>query len=269
MFQPLLSARRFAAVATGASFLSPLNYLFVLMASLLALIYAAVGSYAVTIIVVGVGVTLLSTPLTASMWRSQVTRARLAPELDELNRKFASDRRRLASETAGLFKSHGVSPWAGCLPALLSAPIFLSLYQVIRGLTYRPPSSRFFQPRYLAHASRLFHSLAASTTMQAWGVDLGKTGAAALQISPWSAGFFLALVAVTVLSGVWQQHLVKTALPTPSSPTTSSVQTLSTIVPWLFAVWGVVLPLAVTLYYASSSIVRVAQQWILIKAHPF
>jgi membrane protein insertase Oxa1/YidC/SpoIIIJ len=40
-------------------------------------------------------------------------------------------------------------------------------------------------------------------------------------------------------------------------------------IPALFAIWGLVLPLAVTLYYASSSLVRVIQQWVVVKVHPF
>jgi YidC/Oxa1 family membrane protein insertase len=189
--------------------------------------------------------------------------------VDELNHRYRNDPQRRATEIAALFKEHGISPWSGCLPALLPAPIYLALYHVLAGLTRRQPGGVTFRPRFIPHSSRLFHALAASTTMQAWGVDLARTGVAALQLSPASAGLFVAAAAVTVLAGVCQQRLVRAALPRPEAPTAALIDRLSPVVPALFAIWGLLLPLAVTLYYASSSIVRLAQQWFLIKAHPF
>jgi membrane protein insertase Oxa1/YidC/SpoIIIJ len=39
--------------------------------------------------------------------------------------------------------------------------------------------------------------------------------------------------------------------------------------PVFFAIWGLALPLAVTLYYATASVVRLAQQAVFLKAHPW
>jgi YidC/Oxa1 family membrane protein insertase len=264
----LLPRRMATAASTGASLGVALTPLYVVLAAILAGMYAWSGSYATMLIGLGAGITVLSTPLSASLWRSQVARVRLAPKLDELKRKHATDRSRLASETAALFQQHGVSPWAGCLPALVPAPIYLGLYRVIKGLTNRPVGTAFFRPRYLSHSSRLFRTLASSTTMHAWGVNLASTGVAAIQVSAASAGLFLGVVVVTVAAGIWQQQLVKKALAQPTQSTPTTANTLTALVPVLFAVWGLVLPLAVTLYYASASLVRLAQQWAFVRFHP-
>jgi YidC/Oxa1 family membrane protein insertase len=260
--------RRVATLAAAGSSLSVLNPLYVAVAALLAGIYVWVGSYAVMIIVLGAGIALLSTPLAAATWRTQIARARLVPKLDELKRQHGHDRNRLAAEIASLLKQHGISPWAGCLPALLSAPIYLSIYRVAKGLTDKPTGSVFFRPRYLSHSTRLFHALASSAAMNSWGVNLATTGVAAIQLSAASAGLFLAVVAVAVAAGIWQQHMIKAALPRPSASTPSPADRLSTIVPALFAVSALVLPLAVSLYYATASLVRLAQQWALMRIHP-
>jgi YidC/Oxa1 family membrane protein insertase len=215
-----------------------------------------------------VAVNTLTTPLAAWGSRAQQTRARLQPELDRRRRQHANDRDRLASETAALFRQHGVSPLAGCLPAVLAAPLYFAMYKVIRGLTQRAPGSALFHPRYLPHSSRLFHALASSTTMHFWGVDLARTGAAAIQFSPLSAAMFLGLVVITVSAGIWQQHLARPHLhqTTPSAP---AAQRAVLFLPALFAIWGLALPLAVTLYYTTASLVRLAQQAILLKTHPW
>lgn len=261
--------RRARLVVVAGSHLALLDGLYVGVALVFAAVYALLGSYGVSIIVIGAGISLLASPLAVWAWRSQVGRARLVPELDELNLRFRDDPQQRVRESAALFKEHGVSPWSGCLPALLPAPIYIGLYQVLQGLTHRPPGAVTFQPRFITHSSRLFHSLAASTTMQAWGVDLARTGAAAVQLSASSAGLFVGLVAVTAIAGVWQQRLVRTALPRAETPAEGLANRIAVVVPALFAIWGLLLPLAVTLYYASSSVVRLAQQWLLVKVHPF
>ena len=215
-----------------------------------------------------VTVNTLTTPLAVWGWRAQQTRARLQPDVDRLRREHANDRERLASETAALFRQHGVSPLAGCLPAVLAAPLYLAMYKVIRGLTQRAPGSALFRPRYLPHSSRLFHALASSTTMHFWGVDLARTGAAAIQFSPLSAAVFVGLAVITVGAGIWQQHLARLPLQQTRGSAPAG-QRAALLLPALFAIWGLALPLAVTLYYTTASLVRLAQQAILLKAHPW
>jgi YidC/Oxa1 family membrane protein insertase len=246
-----------------------LDTVLVAMAMLLVACYALTGSYGGSIVILGAAVSTLTTPLAARAWRSHQARVRLEPELDGLRRQHGKDRQRLASETAALFKEHGVSPLAGCLPALLPAPLYFAVYEVIRGLTHRAPGSALFRPRYLPHSSRLFHALASNTVMHFWGVDLARTGAAALQLSALSAGLFAGLVAVTAAAGILQQRLARPPDRRANGAGPAAAQRAAMLLPALFAVWGLALPLAVTLYYTTASLVRLAQQAILLKAHPW
>jgi YidC/Oxa1 family membrane protein insertase len=248
--------------------LGAFDVVFAAIAVLLVACYALTGSYGGSIVALSVAVNTLTTPLTVRGWRAQQARARLQPELDRLRRRHANDRQRLATETAALFREHGVSPLAGCLPALLSAPLYFAMYKVIRGLTQRATGSALFRPRYLPHSSRLFHALAASTTMPFWGVDLARTGAAALQFSPLSAGVFVGLVAITVGAGICQQHLARPPVPQTTDFAPAAPRAVL-FLPALFAIWGLALPLAVTLSYTTASLVRLGQQAILLKAHPW
>jgi len=54
----------------------------------------------------------------------------LKPEIDELNKKFGTeDAMKKQQATMALYKKAGVSPLAGCIPALLQMPILLALFR--------------------------------------------------------------------------------------------------------------------------------------------
>jgi YidC/Oxa1 family membrane protein insertase len=52
----------------------------------------------------------------------------LKPEVDALKEKFKDDQQAFGMEQMKLWRSAGVSPLGGCLPAILQIPIFMSLY---------------------------------------------------------------------------------------------------------------------------------------------
>jgi YidC/Oxa1 family membrane protein insertase len=57
---------------------------------------------------------------------------RLAPEMKKIRERYRDDRQRMATEIQKLHTDAGTTPLAGCLPALLQIPVFLSLYWVLR-----------------------------------------------------------------------------------------------------------------------------------------
>ncbi|MET7469799.1 YidC/Oxa1 family membrane protein insertase [Micromonospora sp. NPDC005686] len=85
---------------------------------------------AAAIVLFTVAVRLLISPLTVAQVRGERRRTALAPEVRELQRRYADDPARLQSEVFALYRDAGASPVAGCLPALLQAPFFLVVYRV-------------------------------------------------------------------------------------------------------------------------------------------
>ncbi|MBQ1058932.1 YidC/Oxa1 family membrane protein insertase [Micromonospora sp. C32] len=85
---------------------------------------------AAAIVLFTVAVRLLISPLTVAQVRGERRRTALAPEVRELQRRYADDPARLQSEVFALYRNAGASPIAGCLPALLQAPFFLVMYRV-------------------------------------------------------------------------------------------------------------------------------------------
>ena len=52
----------------------------------------------------------------------------LKPEIEVLKAKYKDDKQAFGMEQMKLFKSAGVNPLGGCIPALLQMPIFFALY---------------------------------------------------------------------------------------------------------------------------------------------
>lgn len=69
---------------------------------------------------------------------------KLAPQMKKIREKYGKDRRRMGQEIQKLHADNGTSPFAGCLPALLQIPVFLSLYWVLRDFTPGATSNHVF-----------------------------------------------------------------------------------------------------------------------------
>ena len=71
---------------------------------------------------------------------------RLQPEMRKLQLKYKDDRQKLNEELMAFYKENNLNPLGGCLPLLLQTPVFIILFNVIRGLTRigrgRRPSTR-------------------------------------------------------------------------------------------------------------------------------
>lgn len=96
---------------------------------------AAGGAAVAAIVLFTMAVRLALLPLSVAAVRGERARARLAPRAAELRRRHARDPRRLRRELAALYAGEGVSPAAGCLPALAQAPFFLVMYRLFVSAT--------------------------------------------------------------------------------------------------------------------------------------
>ena len=71
---------------------------------------------------------LLTSPLVYTSYLSGAKMKALRPELDVLKAKYKDDQQAFSMEQMKLFRTAGVNPLGGCIPALLQIPIFFSLY---------------------------------------------------------------------------------------------------------------------------------------------
>lgn len=87
-----------------------------------------IGNLGIVIALLTIFIRLLTSPLVYTSYLSGAKMRALRPELETLKAKFKDDQQAYAMEQMKVYRSAGVNPLGGCIPALLQIPIFFSLY---------------------------------------------------------------------------------------------------------------------------------------------
>jgi len=85
-------------------------------------------SYGLVIALMTIIIRLLISPLTYQSYLSGAKMKLLKPEIETLKAKYKDDKQAFGMEQMKLFRSAGVNPLGGCIPAVLQIPIFFALY---------------------------------------------------------------------------------------------------------------------------------------------
>jgi len=232
--------------------------LFEVIAKTLSVFYDLVPNYAFAIAMLTLVVMLVTTPFTLKGTRSMIQMQRLQPEMRRLQLKYKDDRQKLNEELMAFYKENQLNPLGGCLPLLLQAPIFIILYNVVRGLTNTPGTQETFAPKYLDEGSNLFQDLAGADEMMAFGVDLAESASKAL-----STGFFhglphVLMVAIVAVSSYYQQRQIQGRNPNAEIPPQQKM--LMRLMPAMFVVFAFVSPAALVVYFVTSNLYRIGMQ---------
>lgn len=100
-------------------------------------IYQFVGDYALAIFLFAHLVKVLMMPLNMKSKRAMMAVQRLNPKIQQIQKTYGRDQRRMNEELQKLYEKEGVSPMSGCGTQLIILPIMIGLYGVvIQPLTY-------------------------------------------------------------------------------------------------------------------------------------
>lgn len=96
--------------------------------------YGLVQNYSVAIIIVTILVRLLILPLDLRQKKSARKMAQIQPQVESLKKRYASNPQQMQKKQQELFHKEGVKPLAGCLPMLITMPIFFAFFGAMRVL---------------------------------------------------------------------------------------------------------------------------------------
>ncbi len=90
-----------------------------------------ISNYGIIIILLTFVVRIIMSPLVYKSYLSSAKMKVLKPEMEELNKKYSGKENAMKrqQETMALQRKAGVSPLAGCIPALLQMPVFFALFK--------------------------------------------------------------------------------------------------------------------------------------------
>ncbi len=212
-----------------------------------------------------VGLTVLVRAALIPLFVKQIKSSRnmqmLQPKVKELQTKYGHDRERLAQETMALYKDAGTNPFASCLPILMQAPIFLALFRVLNEAT--GATSEGLGVLSDADAAELDRA-------SLFGVEISNRfiGAAGDWRVYLMCGFLVALMTVTTF--ITQRQLMRKNMPASAltGPYAQQQKMLLYILPVAFAVGGVAFPVGVLLYWTTSNLWTMGQQFYVIRNNP-
>jgi len=206
-------------------------------------------SYWFSIVLLTVAVRILLIPLTVKQVRSTRVMQELAPEIKKLQAKHKNDKQKLNEEMMALYKERGFNPMAGCWPLLAQMPFFFALYQVIYA-------------RQLAGESNV---LLGRTF---FGVPLEQHW---WQLAGWDKVFSaagLTILALTTTMALTTYISQRQLMSKQAAQVNPQQQMIMRIMPLMFFVFAVNVPLAVIIYWVTTNFWSVGQQYILLRNAP-
>jgi len=96
------------------------------------LLFSVTGNFILSAVLMTLIIRLIMLPLDLRTSRSTRKQLRLQPVIEDINRKYANDAERRNQKTMELYKKEKYNPLSGCLPLLLTWPLFLVLFNTLR-----------------------------------------------------------------------------------------------------------------------------------------
>lgn len=243
-------------------------------ATLLSWFYELWPSYGVSIVLLTVAVMLLVTPLTLKGTRSMLELQMHQPELRKIQTQYRDDRQKMNEELMKFYSEHKINPVGGCLPLLIQLPVFIILYNVIRGLTQRTSflesvlSGRgtelagAFDPKYIDQNSELYQALHGTREMMSFGIDLARTPIQAMGDGVGTAWPYLLLVIGIAITSYVQQKQIQGRNTGQINP---QMQMITKVMPVIFVFFSLNFPAGLAVYWCTSGLWRIGQQYIIGK----
>ena len=194
-------------------------------------------NYGVDIILLTVSIRIAFLPISIKSQRSMMKMQRLQPQMTRLREKYKDNNEQLQKEMVDLYKRNHVNPLGGCAPMALQLPIFIGLYEA------------------LLNSVELRHA-----PFVGWINDLSTPDCLHIpglpQLPMVHCHGLPVLVLLMGLTSFLQQYM------TPTSPDPSQ-QKMMMLTPLIFTIMLINFPAGLALYYFSSNLLGVIQQYFL------
>jgi YidC/Oxa1 family membrane protein insertase len=220
-------------------------------------------SWVLSIIGLVVVIRILLIPVFVKQIKAQRNMQLIQPQIKELKAKYAGDRERQSQEMMKLYKETGTNPMASCLPILLQMPIFFALFSVLQGIATRTPEGVFNWDKYSqvfveAHDAGIFGVPLYGTFM---GADETPNPINTRILS------FILVIAMTSTTFLTQRQLIvkNTAA---DNPMVKQQKIMLYVFPLVFAIGGVNFPIGVLIYWFTTNLWSMGQQFYVIRNNP-
>jgi YidC/Oxa1 family membrane protein insertase len=223
-------------------------------------------TWALSIVILVVLMRLIMVPLFIKQMHTTRAMSALAPQMQALRKKYKNDKQTLQQETMKLYQEAGVNPLMGCLPVVLQLPVFFALFSVLRAIADWKPGQT---PKYgLTH--QMVESAQHAKILGATIADKFLfTGTLHVPVEAKVVIFIAVLISMATTFMTVRQSMKRGMMPaaTPDNPMGQSQKYMMYIMP-VFALSGLYWQFGLVLYWVTTNLWTLGQQWVLFRRFP-
>jgi len=215
------------------------KFLFVLMN----FFHTLTGSWAFSIILLTVALRVMLYPLNAWSTKSMVKMQQIAPEVTAIQEKYKKDPKKAQLEIMNLYRDKGVNPVSGCFPLLIQMPFLIGMFDLLKST---------FELRGTSFIPGWINDLTAPDVLFSWNMHIPLIG----------NQFHLLPILLGVVMFAQQQMMSN--LPKDKSLWTEQQRqqrVMGNIMAIVFTVMFYNFPSGLNIYWLSSMILGMIQQW--------
>jgi YidC/Oxa1 family membrane protein insertase len=229
------------------------------------------AAWALSIVGLVIVMRILLIPLFVKQIKASRGMQLIAPDMQKIQKKYKgksdpASREAMTRETMELYKKHGTNPFASCLPILAQSPIFFALFRVLfnlgnlsRGEYYRDSIGPITQEvATQANSATLF-----GAPISSYFLEPGATTQTRIVT-------VLLIIAMSATTFLTQKQLTQKNMPAAAltGPMAQQQKMLLYLLPVIFAVTGVNFPIGVLIYWTTTNIWSMGQQFYVIRRNP-
>lgn len=235
--------------------------------------------YGLSIMLLTVLVMTVITPLTIKSTKSMLQMQRLQPEMKRIQSMYKDDREKQNAALMEFYKENQINPLGGCLPVLVQMPVFIVMYQLLRGLTVRQgglgsgaghviaqsslgekvtpwiATKQNFQPVHLNESTELYKALSKTYRMGFLGMDLSLSASQVLKTGLLLTIPYFALLLIMLVTGIYQNKQLQSR--NTSGNVNPQQQAIMKAMPFFLPVFSFGFPAGLALYWCTQNLCRI------------
>ena len=231
------------------------------------------AAWVLSIIGLTIFVRILIMPLFVKQIRASRGMQLMQPELQALQAKYkgkkdAASKQRQQEEMMALYRKHGTNPLSSCMPILIQMPIFFALFRVLANLeaiadhAYQGRDS--IGPLTAELANQVQHSTVFGASLSSSFMNSSDTTVKVVTV--------IMIIAMSATQWYAMAQLSMKNMPESSknsdNPMMRSQRMMMTIMPIFFAFTGVQFQIGVLIYWVTSNLWTMGQQFYTISRMP-
>jgi YidC/Oxa1 family membrane protein insertase len=219
---------------------------------------ASGAAWALSIVMLVVLIRICLIPLFVKQIKAQRGLQVLQPQMKAIQTKYKNDKQKQSEEMMKLYKETGTNPLSSCLPILVQSPFFFALFHVLSYVAKGLPVGVLDQATV---------NQAREATVFGAPISLSFINNEGSMTTRVVAAVMIILMTATTFT-TQRQLMVKNQPLGQANPMMQQQKILLYVFPAMFAIFGINFPIGVLIYWLTTNVWTMIQQFYVIRRNP-